>query len=602
MFTLRQNIILVLVITLVLVGGVRGEPQYTDTPAVSATAMPYGGTVITDESQAPVTPLFCEASSVAGSNTGWAQTTPGHLRASSAIANAAEGWNNSQGVCLFVDHFRLDNPQMPPNSSGVFFFRFYMTGTMRIKASDIFGKAMVQVGAFKINHDPQAAQINFGQVNGVATLYAASGGEGNPGDNILAWPDGETRVYGTTTTQVGGYYVIQVGIPVVFIFQNMPINTTPPVDDWRNQLEVRMSVVSFSNATCDFSSTFEFAPQNPIIPDPDNAAMPVTGWDMGTASDEISLPPQLTIATSTGSGEAAFLAEQGTIYGLGALTLADFPEGLTDGNFAHGWFEMEVDLLESASQCDVAISLPAGLDEGATWWFHDGVGWESIALDNSAGDARVVLPVMDNGYGDGDPTQGVIYLAGGISDEEPLPAMLSVFIAEWRTGGVELSWRAPGANPGSLRLEAFLEGVTWQVPLTSDGRGGYTARDDTADLYGGGTVRYDLSFDGMLLDSRTVELPNLTAAHLDLIAPNPFNPRVEIAYTVARGTGNLELSIYDLQGRRMVTLVNGEQGPGQHVAEWQGLDASGQAVPSGTYLVRLATEQRVESRKIMLVR
>ena len=79
---------------------------------------------------------------------------------------------------MFVDHYRLDNSQMPPNSSGVFFFRFYLTGTMRIKASDIFAKAMVFMGAYTISGDPQAAQLNFGQLDGVPTLYAQSGGEG----------------------------------------------------------------------------------------------------------------------------------------------------------------------------------------------------------------------------------------------------------------------------------------------------------------------------------------------------------------------------------------------------------------------------------------
>jgi len=602
MFTLRPRIILVFIITLALVGGVRGEPQYTDTPAVSVTAIPYGGTMVTDEMQTPESPLFAEASSVHGSNTGWAQATPGHLRASSAIVNASQGYFNSQGVALFVDHFRLDNPQMPPNSSGTFFFRFYLTGTMRIKASDLYSKAFVLVGGYTIGSDDRAGQLNFGRIDGVPTLYAANGGEGNPADNVLAGPGVERRVFGTSTTPVGGYYEINVGVPVTFIYTNRAINTTPPVDDWRNQLEVRMSAVSLSDASCDFSSTFEFSPQNPIVPDPEDASMPVTGWVMDTASDEIVLPAQLTVATSTGSGEAAFLAPEGTINGLTALTLADFPEGLTGGNFDHGWFEMEVDLLENTYRVDLAMAMPAAVGEGATWWFHDGVGWESIDLGNTDADSRMEMRIQDNGIGDSDPAWGVISLAGGISDEEPLPVMLSVFMAEWRTGGVELSWQASGVNPASLRLDACLGNVTWQVPLTDDGGGGYTARDDSADLYGGGSVRYDLSFDGMVLESRTVELPNLTAARLDRIAPNPFNPRVEIAYTVARNAGHLELTIHDLQGRRVATLISGEQDPGHHVTEWQGLDSRGQAVPSGTYLLRLATQQRVDSRKIMLVR
>ena len=363
-----------------------------------------------------------------------------------------------------------------------------------------------------------------------------------------------------------------------------------------------MSAVAFSNASCDFSSTFEFSSQNPIIPDPGDRALPMTGWDMGAASGEILLPPPLTLATSTGSGLAAFVAGQGSISNLGALTLADFPEGLTGGNFADGWFEMEVALLEGQSQCDVAMTMPGAVGEEATWWFHDGEGWQSIALGDDDGDSLVLLQVTDNGLGDADLTVGVVALAGGVSDDLPLPSLPGVFQAAWRAGAVELSWQCPGVEPASLRLEAHLDGRTWPVPLLAEAEGVFTARDDAAALYGGGAVRYDLRLDGILLESRTVDLPKLVAASLDLIAPNPFNPSVEIAYTVASGAGSVDLAIYDLQGRRVATLFLGGPGPGVHVAEWQGRDEGGRAVPSGVYLVRLATEQRVESRKISLVR
>lgn len=600
--TRRSHLVLIVMVSMALAGAVHGEPEYTNTPAVSATAMPFGGAVITQDAEAPQSPLLAEASSVGVGSSGWAQAAPGRLRASSAITNASDSFHNSQGVAIFADHYRLDNPAMPPNSSGVFFYRFYLTGTMRIKADDLFSKAFINMSGNTIGGDDLAGQLNFDRLDGVPTLYAANGGSMNPVDNILAGPGVERRVFGSTTTPIDGYYEIQVGIPVTFIFNNRPINISPPVDDWQNQIDFRISAVSFSDAQCDFSSTFEFADQNPIVPDPENPSLPITGWDMSTASGEIVLPPQTTVATSTGSGEAGFLAPEGIINGLQALTLEDFPVGLTGGNFAHGWFAMDIALMENTYRVDLAMAMPAAVGEGATWWFHDGVGWESIALDNSDADSRLEMRVNDNDPGDGDPAWGAIAIAGGLSDEEPLPSMLSLFTATWQTGGVDLSWRAPGANTASLQLVAHLNGASWLVPLVSDGYGSFMAHDDEAALFGGGTVRYDLKYEGVVMDSRTVELPSLQGASLDLAAPNPFNPRVEISYTVAGDTGHLELAIHDLQGRRVATIVSGDPGPGQHVAVWQGKDTNGQAVPSGTYLVLLTTEQRVESRKIMLVR
>lgn len=599
MLTVRHHIILVFVIILVGVGAVHAEQEYTATPAVAATAMPFGGTVVTDEAQTPVSPLIVEATSVNGANSGWAQAIPGRLRASSVIVNAPEGYNNSQGVCNFVDHYRISNPSMPLNTTGDFFFRLVLTGTMRILASDIYSEAMVQCGASTILNDPQIGQLNFEVIDGVATLYADTG---NPGNNILAGPGGEMRIYGTTTSPSGGYYEIQVAVMITYIFRDFPINTSPPLDDWKNQIDFRLIALSRSDASCDFSSTFEFAPQNPVVPDWDDDDLPVTGWDLSAASGEIALPAALTVATSTGSGLAAFVSEQGTINNLTALTLDDFPVGLTGGDFADGWFSMDVALLDGESICDLEVTLPAAVESGATWWFHDGEYWQEIALGDDDFDARVFLQVADNGFGDADPSVGAISLVGGISDEAPLPVFLSLFQAEWRSGGVELSWRAPIAEPDRLRLEAYLNDTSWVVPLNAEPGGSYTARDDAAVLHGGGSVRYDLRFDDEVLDSKTVELPGLTASRLGVISPNPFNPKVEIAYIVAPGTGDLELAIHDLRGRRVATLVSGDPGPGRHVVEWKGLDSGGQAVPSGIYLVRLATAQRVESRKISLVR
>jgi hypothetical protein len=598
----RLPIIFIAACSVLLVGVASGETQYVNTPAVSASAVPYGGTTVTDEAEFPESPLLVEAASEAGNNTAWAQAAPGRLRVSSSISNAPESYHNSQGIAMFADHYRLDNPAMPPNSRGTFFYRFYLTGTMRIKADDIFSLALVNFAGYTIVGDDLAGQLNFGRIDGVPTLYAQDGGTMNPVDNILTPPGVSRRVYGSTTTPVGDYYVIQVGLPVTFVFHNMPINTTPPVDDWQNLIDFRISAVSMSDAQCDFSSTFEFADQNPIVPDPEDPTLPVTGWTMDTASGEIVLVQPLTVATSTGSGEAAFLAPEGTINNLQALTLNDFPAGLTGGNFAHGWFGMDVALMENTSRVDLAMAMPAAVGTDATWWYHDGAEWQSIALENADADSRLEMRVNDNGPGDGDPAWGAIAIAGGLSDAEPTPAMLSVFTAEWQTGGVDLSWQAQGVPYGSLQLEAHLNGTSWLVPLVADGSGGYSAHDDAPALFGGGTVRYDLKYEGVVLDSRTVELPTLKTASLGAIAPNPFNPRVEIAYTVAGDPGHLELTIHDLLGRRVTTLVSGDPGPGRHLTAWTGLDATGQAVPSGTYLVRLATQQRVESKKIMLVR
>ncbi len=83
--------------------------------------------------------------------------------------------------------------------------------------------------------------------------------------------------------------------------------------------------------------------------------------------------------------------------------------------------------------------------------------------------------------------------------------------------------------------------------------------------------------------------------------PNPFNPSTTIIYTMPQ-TGNANLSIYNLKGQLVKTLVSGAVNVGEHRVVWNGTDNSGQSVSSGVYFYRLNANGRVETRKMMLVK
>jgi hypothetical protein len=78
--------------------------------------------------------------------------------------------------------------------------------------------------------------------------------------------------------------------------------------------------------------------------------------------------------------------------------------------------------------------------------------------------------------------------------------------------------------------------------------------------------------------------------------PNPFNPSTRIGYHVARSC-HVQLTVYDLLGRELATLVDAVQGAGVHAVEWK---AEGMA--SGVYFCRLNAGAFVDTRKMMLVR
>lgn len=78
--------------------------------------------------------------------------------------------------------------------------------------------------------------------------------------------------------------------------------------------------------------------------------------------------------------------------------------------------------------------------------------------------------------------------------------------------------------------------------------------------------------------------------------PNPFNPLTTISYSLSQQS-NVSLKIFDIQGKLVSTLVDKSQAPGSYVYPF---DAS--YLPSGAYVYRLATDEGVQTRKMMLVK
>ncbi len=160
---------------------------------------------------------------------------------------------------------------------------------------------------------------------------------------------------------------------------------------------------------------------------------------------------------------------------------------------------------------------------------------------------------------------------------------------------------------GSLRLE-FDAPVP--EPLERGGRGAIRAR---------------------LGDGRWVKLvlePEITAAARDALAwfdspgrldesllvgsPNPFRDATTVTWQVPRtvtdDTGRelavqgfvpVSVAIYDVTGRRVATLFEGDQSPGSYTASWAARNTAGGSVATGVYYVRLRIGQRVTTRRLV---
>lgn len=83
--------------------------------------------------------------------------------------------------------------------------------------------------------------------------------------------------------------------------------------------------------------------------------------------------------------------------------------------------------------------------------------------------------------------------------------------------------------------------------------------------------------------------------------PNPFNPRTVIAFAMPR-EGHALLSIYDVTGRHMRTLLNRSISAGNHEVSWDGIDEKGRPAAPGIYLYRIEAEGLVETRRMVLLK
>ena len=92
-----------------------------------------------------------------------------------------------------------------------------------------------------------------------------------------------------------------------------------------------------------------------------------------------------------------------------------------------------------------------------------------------------------------------------------------------------------------------------------------------------------------------------TGFALDANYPNPFAERTTISYHLdARGPATLE--VFDLLGRRVLVLAEGDHSAGSHSIEWDARDASGQSVSNGLYLIRLRAGDVSATRRASVLR
>jgi photosystem II stability/assembly factor-like uncharacterized protein len=171
------------------------------------------------------------------------------------------------------------------------------------------------------------------------------------------------------------------------------------------------------------------------------------------------------------------------------------------------------------------------------------------------------------------------WIAGGTPPGRPVPPL--GLILRTNNGGQTWVTQNSGTTVCLFGL-SFLDSLTgWVV-----GESGSILHTST-----GGVT--DVSPHGAVLPLRT--------STLDQNYPNPFNPLTNFGFHIAKSEF-VSIKVYDLLGKEVKTLVEGELAPGSYSTSWDGGDAYGARVGSGVYLYRLRTPSFASTKAMVLVK
>jgi hypothetical protein len=185
------------------------------------------------------------------------------------------------------------------------------------------------------------------------------------------------------------------------------------------------------------------------------------------------------------------------------------------------------------------------------------------------------------------------------------------YTLEFYINGGEASGQDPSIAGRNLsQLGIVLQANTWT--LVSFALSELTPGDRLRGIPFSGTPMETFYIDDMKLVAVQVEIPTAveeasqeTAGPLGYALaqnyPNPFNAATAIRFDMDRAE-EIDLTLYNLTGQKVVSLARGHREAGTYSLRWDGRDDSGRELATGVYLYRLTAGDRVETRKLLLLR
>lgn len=319
--------------------------------------------------------------------------------------------HSSSGRASYRTRLDIRNPALPNNTLIDMQHNFVLSGSMRVREGGSLLANNLSSVSIWVDGPGWDDNVLYGWLKlrsfldgfptGRAYFYARTD-QFTP-NNIWAEEDGSRRILGTVTEVSDGYYTLSFSIPARFVIEGTRVNATG--DSWNPYPfhQVTIAAVAEGDGIADFRASLAYAEQNPMVPDPGNPDIPLTGWTFTTVDEfegweRPTWQGPLTLETATGSGTAALIAGGGTILeeSLAAVGLSDLPVPPPEADFVHGFFELEFaaaeDVLDEA--LTLTVALPDVVDDGTRWYYLDQSDqWQVISLAGSIDGRSLTIPL-----------------------------------------------------------------------------------------------------------------------------------------------------------------------------------------------------------------
>lgn len=246
--------------------------------------------------------------------------------------------------------------------------------------------------------------------------------------------------------------------------------------------------------------------------------------------------------------------------------------------------------------------------------------WLTVDLAEGAG--GTITGTISDASGiivyDGDSGSSSRYGPLNTGSDVSLPVTLSSFSARAEGKTVVLEWATESeVDHLGFILErktnhtVWLQIASYQTHTALEGQGNTSTRTEysftDSDVEPGNGYYYRLSDVSNSGDVTTypplfIQLDKLPEETLmEKAYPNPFNPCTYISYHLSENT-DVMITVFDMLGRPVKTLFNGNQVAGSYHVYWNGVDEYGIKTSTGNYIISMQTESITQIQKVMFIK